>query len=294
MTTLPEYGYAEGKVSNSMLQDYLLCRHKARMRWEQGFKPTPNLLEATLAGTIVHETLEKYLNKPQYWLPAAANLVIGNNLISNLTVHRWEEYLRFVESSLDNRPWLKAPSFNSQRAQRLTTELAPTTPGGMLTPAGFLDVIMVALIKAKLLRTHEKFGMFEREVQLKTEYKGVSLVGTADLFQTEPLHIADYKTGNDAWYPDKLKNDTQFNLYAYMTQDMLETEKDVTISLIDLRNGQITETSLNPKRDQSFLNWLDRALDMYHSGAETVPVNSSRGCPCYIAKAGRCPYKTSE
>jgi hypothetical protein len=306
-----EYGYADSgdlkPLSNSMIQTYLMCSHKAKTLYGGSNKlnrlEVPPSLSVMTAGVVIHKVLELNLTEPDNWLLTALDIIQSERLLPGLTDVVFRQHYEYVKRRLSAKPDLKSPSYMDAMVVDRHKTLGTLSVLDTITPTEFLDSLFVSLVKAEKMEVHVKYASCERE--RKFEYTnpslGYLLTGTADLFYIgkKQLFIGDYKTGMSAWTPQKIINNPQFNHYAYMARKEfdLPPSHPVTVTVLALRLGQRISATLTEEHEARYIKYLEKALhvvDDTEKGALNIPASaSSMGCPCVIAAMGQCPYKTA-
>lgn len=299
-----DYGYSEqgGKpgLSNSMIQAYLSCSTQAKMLYTGSRLKPPQHLNAATAGVIVHKVLEDALESPRTWPELAYKYIQETNILT-LSPSAFHDHVLWVQGEISNKPWAVSPSFNKPGIQKSVKGTSNTEALDSLSPADFLDAVLVPLVKGQTMDLFRKYGSCQREYSFHWSNASLpwALTGTADLFYHEPgkaIFIGDYKTGNENWTVKKVENSNQFNHYAYLLRNILkEPNLPVHVTVLALRRKEEVTAVLTLKHEERYKRFLEGALKLVQQtdagDVDVLPSSGTMSCPCVVSKMGQCPYK---
>lgn len=317
------YGYAEGLLSNSMLQAAIVCPVKYKILYVDGIRPERNGLwfNEAFAGNVVHDCIEHHDDDhaaavEHMWIEVEE--FFGKNI-----VHRTRSLLRLYEDAVaktmaDGARWgrvYKAPEMTGfwkknyggldALLDELSRDAQAQVPGGVFDMK-YIDLVKRMLVSLNNWRTMRIGSAVANEIQLQGEVgphdARTRMVGTADRLEDRgaPKRVAlcDYKTGKWAYDEHDLLNSDQFGLY-----DLFLNQEGYTVVewvLYDVFVGSTVRVRPNEGVRAAFQRRLDtnlryfKQLQLMIDGNVEVPTPAGShfktGCPCILAETGDCPY----
>lgn len=275
------YGYADGFLSNSMLQAKSFCQTYYDLRFTQQKNDSVlngiPLRTKTLAGSVVHKLIENNTLSFEGVLNMCETF--GLDLPPRARI---QSFQTAVDEVLSDRPTLSAPTMSRAMTGKTWFDSNSLLPVPQCTWEEFFEVVFCSLFQIRYRRWD--FSKYQHEIEFQRD----GYIGKLDLWcpgngADLPI-IGDVKTGLSKWTVDKLHNSDQFRMYLE-----LSGEQSILLQLYDVRRGQLLETVLNTT-DPEHTYFLARRKARTISPGPLVAASRSVGCPCVFAFTGDCPY----
>lgn len=304
MVLLNNYGYAEGLLSNSMVQLAQFCTEQFVQKYIERKKPVEGgeeLVEATTMGSLVHMSLEKGTDGAYDEFYRLCSGMIGEEQASKLrslinqtmvaidSVHAsGKQYGRVYTAPRMTGHWQKNYGYIDDSWADFSKELDGIGYNwGKYAPIDFFTDAYRCVSAEKYAPVVPEGASCQREQEVQTNFYGSDMVGSIDVLMDG--HIVDYKTGRKEWSELDVLDSDQFNLYTWMLRKQ-SGWSDVQVTVRDLRRN--TSVTVHIPEDQS--QWERRYRQKVAFASLLLKGNLPRGlilpygsgfhpgCPCQI------------
>lgn len=301
MTSINNYGYDDGLLSNSMVQLAQFCTEQFMLRYVEKLKGLDGdeRVEATTMGSLVHQSLEQGVDDCYERFYGLCEHMIGSDKVPRLRSLINQTMVAIDSVQANGKQYGRvytAPRMTSYWKSNFShiedgwESFAATLEGCGYDWAGYPPIDFFT--DAYACVTAEKYKPVvpseegvQREIEVQGDFCGVAMVGSIDVYRDG--HIIDYKTGRKEWSESDVLNSDQFNLYTYLVRQN-GWASDVQVTVRDLRRNTSTIVHMPDNQDKWALRYAEKVAfaDLLRKGVvprgTRIPYGSGfhPGCPC--------------